>query len=312
MNKVDIIMPVVKDDALKVLKNYKILRKYLSFDNLILIGNEEVKNLVKELNDSKVKFKDENKLLPDGNLNYQSIKKLIEKRNGNGKRAGWYLQQFLKLGYSYMCKNEYYIVWDSDTVPLKKVDFFNKKGQPYFDMKTEYHKPYFDTIKVLFNDKYEKAIPKSFISEHMVFKTKYVQEMLSAIENNENISGDKFYEKIINAIVRIQDLNNSGFAEFETYGTYIYYNHKEDYELRSWKSLREGIFYFPLPLNSKQINWLAKEYNAVSFEKHDTLSKLYKLWNNDFIYNHCSIKFIQKITYPYMQIRKIIKMAINR
>lgn len=145
----------------------------------------------------------------------------------------------------------------------------------------------------------------------MIFKTDFVKEMLNEIEKNSKIPGKTFYEKIINAIENKKDLNHSGFSEFETYGTYVYNKYKSEYEIREWKSLREGIFYFSLPLNQKQINWVSKKYDAISFEKHDTLSKLYKLWNNDFVYQHFSITFIKKMTYPYMQCRKIIKKCLK-
>jgi hypothetical protein len=185
---------------------------------------------------------------------------------------------------------------------------FNKQQIPYFDMKTEYHKAYFDTIKSLLNiDKVDK---RSFIAEHMIFKSEYVKEMIEKIECNNSIKGNTFFEKIINSISD-KDLNYSGFSEFETYGTYIMTYHKEDCILRNWKSLREGIFYIQQPLNDKKVMWINKQYDAVSFEKHDTLPKISKLWNNDFFYSHVSINLVTKILYPFMMVRKVINSKIR-
>ena len=303
MKKYDIVMPVVRQDAVKIINNYEILKKYLNFNKIIMLGSEDVEQELKKIKNLKIEFINENEIL-DG-LTFSKIKELISKRGGDPKRTGWYLQQFLKLGYSLICKSDYYIVWDSDTIPLKKIDFFDDNA-PYFDIKSEYHKPYFTTIENLFSNNYKKEINGSFISEHMVFKTEYVRNMIEEINKNKKIPGNKFYEKIINAIDNVNNLNNSGFSEFETYGTFVYHKFKDSYKIRNWKSLREGIFYFPLPLNQLQINWLAKKYDAISFEKHDTLCKLNKLWNNKFVYNHFSIGFIIYITYPLMMIRKIV------
>lgn len=300
MKKYDLIMPTIKEDAEKVLLNIDYLKKYLNFNNLIIIGNDEVEKLIIKNKDKKVKFINENKMIDS--LNFLNVKEAIKNRNGNVKRTGWYFQQFLKLSYALVAKTEYYMSWDSDTIPVKKVDMFNNKVIPYFDMKKEYNKPYFDTIKTLLN--IEKNEKKSFISEHMIFKTEYVKELIKKIENNNRVKGDSFWEKIINSI-NIKDLDQSGFSEFETYGTYIMAYHKDSYELRDWKSLREGIFYIELPLNDEKVKWVSKNYDAISFEKHDTLPKIAKLWNNRFAYNHISIKLITKIMYPFMMIRKI-------
>ena len=98
----------------------------------------------------------------------------------------------------------------------------------------------------------------------------------------------------------------SGFSEFETYGTYVMNRHSKDYNLREWKSLREGIFYFPIPLDRDASKWVAKKYNAISFENHDSLTKLHKLWNNKFHYKHISINFTTTIMWPYMMFRKYV------
>ena len=241
-------------------------------------------------------------------MSFKSIKELIVKRGGNPKRTGWYFQQFLKLGYSRICDNDYYMVWDADTIPVKKVHMFSKNKTPYFHLKTEYHKPYFETINNLFDGKYSKKINGSFIAEHMMFKTEYVKDMLKEIEDNKKIPGKYFFEKIINGISEINDLNNSGFSEFETYGTYVYSKYNKAYKIAKWKSLREGIYYISLPINDDQIKWLSKKYDAVSFEKHDRLSNAYRIWNNKFFYKNISINLVTTIMYPFMMIRKYLKV----
>ncbi|MEI3192244.1 MAG: DUF6492 family protein [Lachnospiraceae bacterium] len=65
----------------------------------------------------------------------------MTKRTGKASRSGWYFQQFLKFGYAQVCEDEYYIVWDSDTVPLHPISHF-QDGKPVFTKKEEMEPPY--------------------------------------------------------------------------------------------------------------------------------------------------------------------------
>lgn len=302
--KFDMIVIALEDDVKKLLSNIKFINDYIKYDNLIFIGNDKVEEIILNQKTNKIKFINENKLVK--NMDFNSVKKLILKRNGDSKRTGWYFQQFLKLGYSKICKNDYYLVWDADTIPCKNVELFSENNKPVFHLKTEYHKPYFETIDNLFDSKYKREIKKSFISEHMVFNTKIVKSMLKEIEKNNELTGKYFWDKIIFSIKDINDLNHSGFSEFETYGTYVYSKYREMYEYKVWKSLRSGIYFFKYPISMKQLKWIAKDYDAISFEKHDRLSGLYKIWNNDFFYKHISVNLVTKIMWPFMMFRKYI------
>ena len=50
--------------------------------------------------------------------------------------------------YPTIFKND--LIWDADTIPIKEVKMFGNDGKPIFDVKTEYHKPYFITLKRIF------------------------------------------------------------------------------------------------------------------------------------------------------------------
>ena len=101
---------------------------------------------------------DEDKLVEG--LTYGWLKQFLEERNVY-LRIGWYFQQFLKMGFanSKYC-NEYYLSWDSDTLPLSRITFFEEE-HPIFTMKKEYHKPYFNTMYKLLGLK--KTVGFSFI-----------------------------------------------------------------------------------------------------------------------------------------------------
>ena len=210
----------------------------------------------------KLKFISEKSL-----IDVDKIKTLIEKRNRKAvRRRGWYIQQFLKMQYCQICKEKYYLVWDCDTIPVKDIKMFNNEGKPFFDIKTEYHKPYFITMQKLMPELGKKN-NYSFISEHMLITTKIMKNVIKRISLNVSIPGDEWYEKVINSI-DIKYLPFSGFSEFETYGTFVneYYNNY--YAKRPWNSLRKGkIYYNHKFFTFKVAQNISKKYDAISFEK---------------------------------------------
>ena len=98
-----------------------------------------------------------------------------------GWRAGWYLQQFLKMSYSFICEDAYYLIWDADTIPVREIQMFDEDGVPFFDVKEEYHRPYFTTLNKIFNNRIKKSNPYSYISDHIVIKTEYMRNLILEI-----------------------------------------------------------------------------------------------------------------------------------
>jgi hypothetical protein len=175
------------------------------------------------------------------------------------------------MNYCRLCHNKYYLIWDSDTIPIKEVNMFSNDGKPFFDVKTEYHRPYFITLKKIFPELGKKN-KFSFISEHMIINTNLMKNMIKRITFNKNLIGNTWYEKIINCI-NIKDLPFSGFSEFETYGTFVKEYYKQIYDIRHWKSFRlrkrhRKLFHFNSSrITENDIKNIFKKYNAISFEK---------------------------------------------
>lgn len=258
--KYDIIIPTIEKDMYKILDSIDLLRKNLNYKRIIFIGDLKVKAKIDDLKLKDVTYLNENDVYEGLNIN--SIKKILDNRINNCKRSGWYLQQFLKMAYSTKCNDEYYMSWDSDTIPLKKVSMFSESKKPYFDMKKEHHRPYFKTMNKLFGNDFRKIINKSFISEHMIFKSSLMKELINELEKDKEL----FFEKILYSIDKA-DLSKSGFSEFETYGTWVTRRYPNIYEFRNWKSLRQGSDFYSFPLQDCDINILSKYYDAISFEK---------------------------------------------
>ena len=301
-NKIDIIIPSIPKDIDVLFSNMELFFQFIPADTLVLIGPESLENIIPE--DERLKFIDENRL-----IDKKIIKDAISKKN-NGKklqkdRTGWYAQQFIKMAYSQITDNDFYLLWDSDTVPVKKLNLFDENGRPYFDTKTEYHKPYFDTILSLIPNLTRK-IERSFIAEHMLINTYYMRSLINEIERNSRLEGTHFTEKIINAISN-DNITNSGFSEFETYGTYILSRYPASYSIRKWDSFRFGGYFFQHKLRKCDVGWLASKYDAVSLEKIHSKSWLFLIVNSSLFQKLFSVKVLELLSIPLRIISKITK-----
>lgn len=80
------------------------VRELIKPQNIIVITNIKNLNLDSKVIESII-ILDENSIYD--NLSLDSIKEIMLKRDGDIKRAGWYLQQFLKMGYArFVTKNK--------------------------------------------------------------------------------------------------------------------------------------------------------------------------------------------------------------
>lgn len=308
MNSYTLIVPTLEKDLPKLINNLKWYFKYLPIDSICVIGENKIKKLLPS--NPQITFFDEKKLIDSNKL-----KQIISERTHNDaksiNRVGWYIQQFVKMEYARYCSKNYYLIWDSDTIPLKPVSMFNN-NKPIFDCKTEYNKDYFATINQILPG-YKKIIKGSFISEHMIINTNLMINLLDDIEKNNNIKGSNFQEKILNAIP-IDVLNKSGFSEFETFGTYVFTKYPGIYVQRKWRSMRFGAFFYNTnkTMEDHQIEWLSKYYDAISFEKSNKKSILYKLVSNkkfEFIF---SPKILNKLALLIRIYHKILKILSSR
>lgn len=201
-------------------------------------------------------------------------------------RPGWYYQQFLKMAFSGVCEDEYYVSWDMDTVPLRPLSFFDADKKPCFDMKSEYNPGYFKTIENLLGIK--KNVDGSFISEHMVFKKSYMKELMDVIEDSD-IKGNTYWEKIISAID--DDYIALGFSEFETYGTYVTEKHADTYSPRRFASFRRGSWFVnESDLSDEDMAWLGCDYDAITFENAAQIPDMVSLFRNPKYRNNMSAK----------------------
>jgi hypothetical protein len=177
--------------------------------------------------------------------------------------AGWYLQQFLKLQFAFQDPgDDYYLIWDADTVPLRKLEFFDRDGRMLLTKATEQHPPYFETYQQLLQESPNREY--SLIAQHMVVQKSVAREMLAQIQQRTD-NGEHWAWSIMH---NLPTQGDNLFSEYETYGHYVknHYPDRVRFIERPW--LREGTEYtrgwIPSPQDLRQ---LGHNYDYVAFER---------------------------------------------
>jgi GT2 family glycosyltransferase len=271
----DALIVVTPQDFERTLPGRDRLLEYLPAENIYFVGSDKVGELLRSENrGERARFINEDSLVPFDDV-YAVVEDIMKDMLAGRKLprgvVGWYYQQFLKLEYARRCDKEYYFMWDGDTVPCGPFSMFaDDRKTPYLDTKMEYHHEYFETLAKLFNGA-KKVIAPSFISEHMLMRTDIMKAMLDDIEANDELEGKTFYEKILRAIPA-HKMQDASFSEFETYGTYVALKYPTAYRLREWHSFRLGAeFFHPEQMTDEDYAWLNKDFQAISFEKNQTV-----------------------------------------
>lgn len=282
--KMQLIMPTLTRDFVRADINFDEFFNLFPIKEMLLIGPADLEDVIKGKKDAsdfkeKIRFVNENEVLLAKSVQEAVYEGFLKKHVRLEGFPGWYYQQFLKYSFAMMCQDEYYLEWDADTHPLKKVKLFTDDGKPVFHIKQEYVPGYFQTLNNLFPDM-DNILDgtNSFVAEHMLFNVSYVKEMIEKIMNTP-YEGDTYYRKIIEAT---QSLNR-GFSEFETYGNYMNSYHNGVYALEEWKSLRAGgLFFKPGEITDKDKQWLSTDFSAITFERYNSyMPELAELFQNE-------------------------------
>ena len=181
---------------------------------------------------------------------------------------GWYIQQLLKLSaLASIPKDQVALIWDADTVPLKKLTF-ESNGKLACYKGNEHHEPYFSTIERLLGLK--KANKISYIAQCMPFRSSWARELFELIEEKNDC---RWQEAVIKAI----DFSRpSGFSEYELLGTFVEYNYPGELAILTnpWQRYGNGLIGSVEHLDYFQ-KILGLRYDFISFEKWDKSYSLY-------------------------------------
>lgn len=286
--KFNVIIPVAYKDFAFLQKTIKYVAMNIKPQKIFVIIDKRLESYLPKgiRNDDLVEILDENNLIK--NVSYESIRNLMVKHGLPAKRTGWFLQQFIKLGFSFSayCNTEYYLSWDADTLPLRPIDFFTQNGKPMFTTKKEHNQAYFDTLEKLLS--FKKYADYSFIAEHMMFSKNVVAAMLNDIEHS-SVNGVTWYEKIINAT---DSTNINSFSEFETYGNFCLNHYPNMYATQVLNTFRKAGYIAGRFISDRKLNYMSFDLDTASFELGDYPSGIEKYFC--FAY-HKYLKFKEQI-----------------
>lgn len=213
-------------------------------------------------------------------------------------QIGWYYQQFIKIIALGIGEDEdFNVIWDADTIPLRRLNFISGEKIEYF-VGDEYHPEYFNCIKRCLGLK--KLINKSFIAQCFPARAIWIRKFIYSIEKKFN---SKWYQVILNNI----NFNvKNAFSEYETLGTFIYKHYKEDIKFKKDNWNRFGYSTLgSLDNLTKNTSWLRKKYAFIAFEK----------WDKDaYFYNQFHIKLFAKIIPKWIKLflKKIIYVITEK
>lgn len=246
----------------KDLSTWLVASKYIveninSNEYIVVVPEVDV-DIFKKYSPSKYQIINESILI--GSL---SVDLKLKFNSDNLYRYGWYLQQFIKLAALSMAQdNELFVIWDADTIPLKKINFTaNGKVGYYYGI--ENHAPYFDLIYSMTG--LAKIVNHSFIAQCFAIKGAWFKEFVEYLERRHNLS----WTDVLMGYINFHE--PSGFSEYETLGTFLTHTHINDIYLIPNKWMRRGnsLIGNVSNLETKTSQFLLKPYDFVSFEGWD-------------------------------------------
>lgn len=164
----------------------------------------------------------------------------------------------------------HYLIWDADAIPLRDMEFFNETGKILIEKASEYHKPYFHTMKSLdLAIKLRKVVDFSFISEHLMVNREKMLELIDLVESRHK---KPFWEAILEAI-ELQDLAHSGFSEYETYGSFLALKYPQNFHAITRKRDRFAKQILGANPSDEILSWYGREYEVCGFESWDSADK---------------------------------------
>ncbi len=263
-----------------------ILENFFSFKNFyksikifVICPESEIKEFKKKLTYPEFNIINEDDLISfkEFQIIYEGASSLIKYQELFKKRLSWYYQQVLKLNFVLDFverKKEDIIIWDADTIILKKIKFFKNQKSIKYGTLFEFHRHYFKT-----NINIVGEHPRYFISSLVQFVGLSVSEhyfLCKKIVNFNLASNNKKAAFLISRIIlknifkSHNHYNGSLFSEYELIGIsnlmYEKSKQKAIFTLRNNLSgkLSNLQIYFAKSLNVKHVTYEHSHLNQNS------------------------------------------------
>jgi hypothetical protein len=212
-------LPIIKENIAEFKKYYSSLNFFIICPLKEIESFHEIKkNNIKIINEETI-------------ISFEGFKKIFLNNLKNASypqemqsRLNWYYQQVLKISFIIdfvKNNNERMIIWDSDTIILKKIDFFGRDFSIKYATINEFFKAYYLTNKTIFG-----YLPNFFLSSLLQFAslTSLENEFLIKNLNNFSIKNNLTSAEWISNIISLaiskthKNYNGSMFSEYELIG----------------------------------------------------------------------------------------------
>jgi hypothetical protein len=236
-NNLNICQVSLNNNIPLIIENYLNFKKiYKKIKICVICPNKQLREFKNRLDLEDIEIVDEDKIISFKEFNkiYENLSKNINYKEKFDLRLKWYYQQALKITFALNFikkKNENIIIWDADTVILKKLSFFKNDISVKYGNFFEFHKDYYETNKEIL-----KENPKYFISFLNQFVAISVKEcdffMKNYLKNNlqektlDTMISELIFKSIFN---RHRVFKGSLFSEYELIGqsNYMFNNFKQ-------------------------------------------------------------------------------------
>ncbi len=240
------ILPFAIESAIAKLDNFKI-------NDVSIITPSKHINELKSLN----------RILPEmisiyADEDFISFGDLSQLRIQYENRAGWYIQQILKLEFIRKSLSDAVLVIDADTILTKQRNWINQDGVQVLLLSEEYNAPYYDAIKKLGitpNTGY------SFIAHQMLYQPKLVLDMFNKLEWPDSTA-------ICSHITSNYDMSLQSpiSLDYELYAQYLLADHHSKVRIQKWSNLGISRDNFENPSDIKRfIDGSSEKYASLSF-----------------------------------------------
>ena len=222
----------LKRDIPLIIKNYNNFKKiYKDVKIYIICPSQDFLEFEERLNFKEIKILKEEDLISFNEFNdiFKKLSLEIQYKSEFQKRINWYYQQVLKISFvlKFIDKERKSIViWDADTIILKKIDFFENDNSIMYGNFTEFHKSYFITNKMILKTLSTYYI--SFLNQFIAISVEDGKLLIQKLLDGQVVNISQTLSRIIlsNIFLAHKEYNGSMFSEYELLGQVRYISKK--------------------------------------------------------------------------------------
>jgi hypothetical protein len=240
----DVLLLAIKY-AIRNLDNFNLAKISIITPSLDL---EELPTAIYELSEKIQVYRDEEF------INAETIDAL---RSNFSARAGWYIQQILKLEFVRNSTSGCVLVVDADTVLTKKRNWIDTRNVQILMPSEEFHAPYYEAIEGL-GLKVDRRY--SFVSHHMLYQKELLSKLLLDLAWRDSTEISEYL--IANYSGRVDSPIS---LDYELYAQYLLASHPDKCKFEKWSNLpfSRGKFTSNYGIE-KFIETMSKKYASVS------------------------------------------------